>query len=152
MKKLINMTDFVLWQHAESSNQNEFEDNCYNYAKFLKKPLELGMFVPIDEDGNVLEFPKVCICTDSCSFCKKYQKAKEKVLFEGFEFFESQVKATNTMLGDYGLFPYAVHLGFITHTKGQGYHAYYQLKTIEDLVKIKKGILLTKSAIKQLGL
>ena len=46
--KLISMTDFVLLQHAESSNQNEFEDNCYKYANFLKQPLKLEMFIGED--------------------------------------------------------------------------------------------------------
>ena len=46
--KLIPMTDFVLEQHAESSNQNEFEDNCYKYANFLKQPLKLEMFIGED--------------------------------------------------------------------------------------------------------
>ena len=58
--KLISMTDYVLLQHAESSNQNEFEDKCFKYATFLKQPLKLEMFVPCDEDGNVLEKPKSC--------------------------------------------------------------------------------------------
>ncbi len=85
--KLIPMTDFVLEQHVESSNQNEFEDNCYKYANFLKQPLKLEMFIPCDEDGNVL---KKTVCINQCESCDcmyefdLFEQSKEKVLFEGF--------------------------------------------------------------------
>src|SRR5690606_19676303 len=56
-----------------------------NYAQFLKQPLRLEMFVPCDEEGNVLEVP-----TDTTSMrrnqkIEQYNEAKEKVLFEGFK-------------------------------------------------------------------
>jgi hypothetical protein len=46
------------------------------------------MFVPCDEDGNVLEEPLAYNFKSVELFTNyniKYQKAKEKVLFEGFE-------------------------------------------------------------------
>jgi hypothetical protein len=84
--KLISITDFVLEQAKDNNKQrlNKYSD-IVCYAKFLKQPLKLEMFVPCNEDGNVIELPNACICTDLCSLCKKYKKAKEKVLFEGFE-------------------------------------------------------------------
>ena len=72
----------------------------YNYATFIKQPLKLEMFVPCDEDGNVWEYPPTkeeweWAQKDSAdaeqSFKQKeyyYEKAKEKVLFEGFEQYE----------------------------------------------------------------
>lgn len=80
--KLISMTDFVLEQEQPTYlEKEEFEDVYYkihNYANFLKKPLEICMFVPCDENGDILR--------DGVNWNKKfYQKAQERVLFEGFE-------------------------------------------------------------------
>ena len=87
--KLISMTDFVLEQvkllKTQENNILQFRNNITNYANFLKQPLKLEMFVPCDDNGNFLKLPEVCICADECSLCKKYKKAKEKVLFEGFD-------------------------------------------------------------------
>jgi len=100
MKKLISMTDFVLDQseilHKEQKNRNfnlgmlDFATNSIKYARFLKQPLELWMFVPCDKDGNVLAEKSIFNTTDedyifySDDF-DKYQKAKERCLFDGFE-------------------------------------------------------------------
>ena len=88
--KLISMVKFVLEQAKKNSiDSHELALNSYNYANFLNQPLTLGMFVPCDEDGNVLEEPNGFdlwisgIVSDSDEF-NKYQQAKEKVLFEGF--------------------------------------------------------------------
>jgi hypothetical protein len=73
------------------------------YAKFLIKKLELWMFVPCDKDGNFLEEPDLtckrpeskgnCQCgEESVKDCREwwneYQVAKQRVLFEGFEYVE----------------------------------------------------------------
>ena len=52
MKTLIGMTDFVLKQYEQCISST---GRTYNYAKFLSQKLELWMFVPCDEDGNVFE-------------------------------------------------------------------------------------------------
>lgn len=93
--KLISMTDFVLEKSKnaplEDYNQvNEtFVNKVINYANFLKQPLKLEMFVPCDDEGNVLDCKewkqfegKV---TDLSFILEKHKKAKEKVLFEGFQ-------------------------------------------------------------------
>jgi len=83
--KLISMTDFVLQQTKDNNKQrlNKYSE-IVCYAKFLKQPLKLEMFVPCDEDGNVLtQCKEICAC--ECDKIKNYRKAKEKVLFEGFE-------------------------------------------------------------------
>ncbi len=114
--KLISMTDFVLEQNkiriykilkAEKTNEIEFvieaDDDFIisvtNYANFLKQPLKLEMFVPCDDEGNVLEEPYLKSWHNDNCYCKrcedeiisynylmaKFEQAKEKVLFEGFE-------------------------------------------------------------------
>jgi hypothetical protein len=109
MKKLIPMTDFVLERSKQSIIDLTFEESIkktikivkeiFEYAKFLKQPLKLEMFVPCDEDGNVLEMPvnydvwlelhnkNVDGEKGTIGFLlhEEYQKAKEKVIFEGFE-------------------------------------------------------------------
>lgn len=103
--KLISMTDFVLetinkplgGQQVASVRHNELEKyrRINQYANFLKQPLKLEMFVPCDDDGNVLDETKnynfwikkstnIVYDLDLIKY-EKYQKAKEKVLFEGFE-------------------------------------------------------------------
>lgn len=96
--KLISMTDFVI--EVTNNIQNDWLDSdrveelkkISNYANFIKQPLKLEMFIPCDEDGNVLEEPKGwknedCNVIDCCNICKceQYQQAKEKVLFEGID-------------------------------------------------------------------
>ena len=87
--KLISMTDFVLELQETESRVIGTLDSAINYANFLKQPLKLEMFVPYDEDGNVLEeriiFSKDEDCVFDSSNFNKYQQAKEKVLFEGFK-------------------------------------------------------------------
>jgi len=81
--KLISMIDFVL---GNDPHTKVYSKRCWNYANFLKQPLTLEMFVPCDHEGNVLEEP-----TGASSFTYDmetvYQKAKERVLFEGFQFY-----------------------------------------------------------------
>ena len=112
MKKLISMVDFCLEQRK--THTGDFEDYCdliCRYAKFLKQPLMLGMFVPCDLSGNVLEEKK--------PFQDKYyeyQEARERCLFKGFEMDNS----------------------FVTHKSHNSF--FYPIsclheQTIEDLVK-----------------
>ena len=97
--KLTTMTDFVLNQEIPTYLQKEeFEEAYYklhNYANFLKRLDEIWMFVPCDENGNVLEEPdqeslkyddiqgQDCIFNDSLYYndLGNYQQAKERCLF-----------------------------------------------------------------------
>ena len=96
--RLKSMTDFVLEQiknfnavvydDLETASINLIE-RIENYANFQKQPLKLEMFVPSDEDGNVLEEPKIeeeYVDEHTTQIFAQYQydldKAKEKVLFE----------------------------------------------------------------------
>jgi hypothetical protein len=87
--KLISMTTFVLEQYEISRNPTSFEEKAFKYANFLKQPLELWMFIPCDEEGNVLEEPNEefeLSYWDYSTKSSKYQQAKERCLFEGFEY------------------------------------------------------------------
>lgn len=95
------MTDFVENIKVEVTKAKKARQKClsssyltdiFNYANFLKQPLTLGMFVPVDAEGNFLEEPHNDGLNDSffkmqIAFHeeKKYIESKEKVLFEGFQ-------------------------------------------------------------------
>lgn len=103
MKNLMSMTDFVLEQQPKLSNyeKHHYYNECLDianlmvsYAKFLKQPLELWMFVPCDDNGNVIDEPIDYKIWEK-SFHPKpatlrlksymdYQQAKERCLFERF--------------------------------------------------------------------
>ena len=93
---LIPMTDFVLEQLNEQNSRTKPMREVFNslekYAKFLKQPLKLEMFVPCDDEGIVLEEPKIeeeYVDEHTTQIFAQYQydldKAKENVLFDGFE-------------------------------------------------------------------
>ena len=85
------MTDFVLEnENMAKQTESEMSKDLFKlaqYANFLKQPLTLGMFVPSDENGNVLEFTERHNCINEIEFDQKlldFQDAKSKVLFNGF--------------------------------------------------------------------
>lgn len=102
-KKLIPLSDFVLEQNKrleKSGWQSTVENSLeliFNYAEFLKQPLKLEMFVPVDKHGVVLEPLRFCCNSSDCGCMgmpvnvnsqeeiDEYYEALEKVLFEGFE-------------------------------------------------------------------
>lgn len=55
--KLQKMTTFILEQSEKINDPEILVRVLVKYAMFLERPLTLGMFVPCDEDGNVLEEP-----------------------------------------------------------------------------------------------
>lgn len=85
--KPLTMLEFVL-------KSNDLE-SIKNYAKFLSQKPEKWMFVPCDDEGNVLEEPvlfKEWIVSDHyfnasesvTHQCRMYQQALDRVIFEGF--------------------------------------------------------------------
>lgn len=87
MKNLITMTNFVLEQGNPSNTDSQFADKVMYYANFLKQPLELWMFVPCDDNGDVLEEPKYK--SNEKELEEEWMiflKAKGRCLFEGFEY------------------------------------------------------------------
>ena len=141
--KLLSMTDFVLEQEKGLENLLDEKlpiiktissyDKIVKYANFLKQPLKLEMFVPCDEDGNVLK--PVLGKNTEYYFDKEFKKSKEKVLFEGFTFKE-ETKDSYFLLEE----------GIYTHVLTKIFP-----RTIENLVGMDK-LTLTESALKQLGL
>jgi len=162
MEKLISMTDFVLEQ---MKNTETLKDNFVKtaaYAKFLKKPLELWMFVALDEDGNVLEEPKekeIELSDGTCGYftnikdSEQYQQAKEKCLFEGFEITKDKYKSTEREFVYIPNTEIQVYRKLIYHTGETDtffFDYYEQFRTVEDIVKYD--LTLSKTAQKQIGL
>lgn len=130
---LIPMTDFVLEQSKKyfdgHISLDQYQKITNDYANFLKQPLALCMFVPCDDDGNVIKDPcthnRQCVdfCQGSCSH--EYYEAQQRVLFEGFSVDKSRDNddeydvywVANIFCKDYS--PWSIRNGF---------------KNIEDLV------------------
>jgi hypothetical protein len=94
-KKLATMREFTLEMHEKIDCVHRFQEVVYKYAKFLGQKPTLGMFVPCDEEGNVLEEPKNfkewCVKALNTTYdldlskYEIYQQALSRVVFEGFE-------------------------------------------------------------------
>jgi len=102
--KLISMTEKVLSVYKERMN-TPYNDGVLtamdaerfvNYANFLSQPLTLGMFVPcVDnvpleepikyKNWNDYNYSGTDIGFKDEAECRAYDKAKDNVLFEGFE-------------------------------------------------------------------
>ena len=144
--KLISMTDFVFSQNTQNTSARRLSE-IIGYATFLKQPLTLEMFVPCDEDGNVLEKPSKDMWDkfinsefgsfdESYTYCFHYQEAESKVIFKGFVFTESQKFSVNNRV-ELSVSPYGLKNERLQLTKLQNgkYHTWFQLFTIEDLIQ-----------------
>lgn len=145
--KLVSMVDYVKRKHIsvikEVITEKQFVNQVTNYANFLNRPLEISMFVPCDEEGNVLEqpsnnwsYPMGSLNSDNKQRGKdlrKYNEAKERVLFKGFKYFDNEGAYYTTNYDSCFLYHYELNNEEIT---------------IEDL--ITNNLTLTESAIKQL--
>ena len=100
MKKtleLISCEDYVIQYNSDAATfsqfKTDFTGDIFNYARLLKQPLTLGMFVPCDSEGNVLKFDyphkKAFDDIAQIEFQKQYQQALDRVVFEGFYVFAS---------------------------------------------------------------
>ena len=93
---LLSMTDFID-KYLHTGDAVLQIRTLGRYKDFLKQPLKLEMFVPCDNDGNILEEPQMIerkVGFDEVDYDYDeeevivYKKAKEKVLFEGFKPYE----------------------------------------------------------------
>ena len=163
--KLQSMTDFVLEREDTSTfDTSQIDwydleqvklDEIRNYARFLKQPLQLGFFVPCDEDGNLWEFPPT---NEEWEWAQKdsadaeqsykmkqfyYEKAKERILFKGFHSIgENEIELLNS--DNWMSFSQKT----IKFTDEFGHEI--EVYRIEDLIELN--LELTDSAIKQIGL
>jgi len=147
--KLISCTDFVLEQSGiYNTYESELElKTIRSYAIFLKQPLKLEMFVPCDDEGNVVKKPKMLYYDSMTGWScpqdeidyedkmRPYEQAKEKVLFEGCSI--SKLMPDNY----YQVYCDSDRILWLSWNKS---------KTIEDL--ILSNLTLTESALKQIGL
>jgi len=122
--KLISMTDFVLEQTKDNNKQRLYKySDIVCYAKFLNQPLKLEMFV---------------------------SKNEENILFNGFEFMDSQKHSVNNNI-KLSVSPYGLNNERLLLTKlneQNKFHTWFQLFTIEDLIQCD--LKLTPNAIKRI--
>ena len=136
--KLISMTSFIehIGNRYEHESYNQDLGLIYNYCNFLKQPLKLEMFVPCDDEGNVLEDIIGHGLTNGYKDkVIQYQQAKEKVLFEGCSISK--------------LMPDNYHQVYCNSDRIL-WLSWNKSKTIEDL--ILANLTLTESAKKQIGI
>lgn len=155
--KLLSMTDFVIEnENMVKQTESEMSKDLFKlaqYAHFLKQPLEKWMFVPCDENGNVLKGKPLSPATNS-EWIRweneefEFYKARDKVLFENFRFVESHKIGIDYNL-DYFVFPYGENRLGLTK-KQEGFRTWFQLFTIEDLIQCN--LELSKNAIEYLQL
>ena len=145
---LIPMTDFV--NNVGNIENYPSHENAlswiYNYTTFLKQPLKLEMFVPCDEEGNVLEEPKIeeeYVDEHTTQIFAQYQydldKAKEKVLFEGFKIYDYKLN----------IFFYLGRLKTLSYDKKRKDFITigFLHETVEDLINVSSQIKLSQTAL-----
>ncbi len=149
--KLISLLEYVLSEEIRMSNSEVFKSKVYAYANFLKQPLTLQMFVPVDKHGVILEDLKFC-CSGSDCGCMgqpvnvgsqeeidEYYEAKERVLFKDCDV--KEIKSDKNY--------------FVVYHKTRQIWISWTDRIIDDFILNRNylnGIELTDSAIKQLGL
>ena len=149
------MTDFVLEQTKsfEATSKLDYLETKYNelfrieeYARLLKTPLNLGMFVPCDQEGNIInERPEPKILakgvfnyTAQNIWDEKYNKAKDIVLFKGFELVTDMYKSCKRFII---WMPDNVNQVYrnVLYPNGKNdkffFNHYKEFTTVEDLVK-----------------
>ena len=161
--RLVSMTDFVI-EYAPKFNPFGTDeqilclDYIHIYAKFLKQPLKLEMFVPCDEGGNVLKEPIFHEPNNENEIgnyqilIDEYYEAKAKVLFEEFNLNQKDFSKLESI---FCLTKECFQITFFTKEKGcfmdnLKTNKTYEIKTIEDLIQFE--LELTESALKQIGL
>lgn len=145
---LIPMTDFV--NNVGNIENYPSHENAlswiYNYATFLKQPLKLEMFVPCDDEGNILEEPKIeeeDVDEHTTQIFAQYQydldKSKEKVLFEGFKIYDYKLN----------VFFYLGRRKKLSYDKKRKDFITIGLlpETVEDLINISPQIKLSQTAL-----
>ncbi|WP_185269442.1 hypothetical protein [Chryseobacterium bernardetii] len=164
--KLIPLSDFVLEQLEIQQSTSEFKEVVKNYTHFLKQQLTLGMFVPVDKHGAVLEPLQFC-CTGSDCGCMgmpvnvsyqeeidEYYEANDKVLLNGvLRVNKTPYKATKRNLIDLVSGEKFMRIYTeLTYWTGEIDKQYFDGKNlkVEDLIKYD--LTLTPSALEAIGI
>ena len=138
-----------------------YEKTRNNFDEFLEQPLKVEMFVPCDEEGNVLKEPNpkdvypAPTAEEEIDFLdslEQYNQAKEKVLFKGFELNQKDLSKLESI---FCLTKECFQITFFTKEKGcfmdnLKTNKTYEIKTIEDLIEYD--LQLTENAVKQIVL
>jgi len=151
------MTDFVIEYYSHEGYADlQTLKLMNNYATFLKKHLTLGMFVPVDNKGNILKEPKNYSSwkslehnrkeskTDSTVFeeYKIYRKAEQKCLFEGFSIAYNGYSVVRIT---------AVYNNLIELSFNKNDKSFQNFRDVESLTAFDE-IFLNANALKKLGL
>ena len=143
--KLTSMTDYIL-EHPATFDYEFLCSKHFDYAEFLKRPLELGMFVPCDENGK--PYPSLEYCKGSLNdtmysaiqwknFIEiDYPKAQEKVLFKNVELiYADRTSASQEPMSE--SFSLRIDGKQISYWKSKPkYWIGFEDKTIEDLTTL----------------
>lgn len=170
MEKVIlkSMVAFVKEQikNVELDGTGSVLGKIGNYANFLDQILNLGMFVPCDLDGNVLdstystepdrndyfndEGGNLELYHHNMKLWREYKEAKKRVLFEGLiveKDMHNKTKRTFCFIGNKRIFHV---LEFHSGELKVGFDLFHDFNTIENLTKL--AFELTPSAKKLIGL
>lgn len=86
--RLISSKDYG--KTLKNVSDNEYRRLRDKYDIFLEQPLKLEMFVPCDDNGNVLEdIIGNGMIHNYSEKVKQYEQAKDKVLFDGFDIYSN---------------------------------------------------------------
>lgn len=137
------MTEFVgqfrHWDLSSPQDIRSFYIKIYEYAKLLQTPLSLSQFIPCNEKGEPMEKPyRNDIPPDKDS---DYQKALDKVLFEGCTK-EPMIQQGNVMTGGKQ----------IVYYKALPDYFIWSGKTIEDLINSEIKLTPTSACRKMIGI
>lgn len=165
--KLISMTSFVLEQEKNYSHvTRDAKKNPFllvvHYAKFLKQPLKPSMLFTCDDNENVIEEPRdylfytvgIAPTDEQVKECAEYDKAKEKVMFEGFMNIDTRKKGQI-----YFALKQSHRTNNIDHIMSDAFGLFFfdsnnekfRINTVEHLLNFSD-LQLTASALKQIGL
>jgi len=89
---LVPLSAYVDSERERRVSYKSFFYKIAGYSDFIKQPLNLSMFVPTDADGKPLSAPDMDNDEQTGyeyeQELKAYQAAKDKVIFEGWEWSE----------------------------------------------------------------
>ncbi len=158
--KLISMAAYV-HQTVEKEKSHSWKlQYIWDFADFLKKSLNLGMFIPaklVDGVWVVLEEPIDNTCKncdhkeafDICCHFEEYQQAKSNVIFEGFEIEYFNYGGDVSNESSYQIISKETDVQICIY-KAQPDYFIWNYKTIEDLIPYN--LTLTPEWAEKLGL